>query len=547
MTPLRVVIERQGGPATSRTFDADVVVGRSEKADVCVDDTSVSRRHARLYRQEDEWFVEDLGSRNGTELNGRPIDGPTLLHPRDVIRVGATLLRVGDGDASGGSAQAPSRAVPAMASGVDDAIYSVLRPAADMIAADQRASVRLKLITEVHRALAGPIAREDLLEMLLEQAFSVLQPEQGAIFLKKPDGTLERAAERTSSAAAGPMLVSRRLADEVVGKGSAALVLDVLSDQRFAQAQSIVASGVRSILAAPLSDAEGCLGMIALYSSVQARRFSEQDLEVLVSIASAAAMRMRNIDLAQAAAERRLLDREIELARDIQMDLLSRRPPERPEVQLAATVTPARTVGGDFYDFLIDGDKLWFVVADVSGKGIGAALMMAVGQTLFRAVASSGKTLAEVMAHMNRELARDNDRAIFITALAGCLHLDSGQMQLANAGHNLPYRIASDGAVALLNVKNSIALGVKENATFPETGLTLAPGDGVVLYTDGVCDAINAERCSYGTAGLEACLRQLGAAPADAIVRRVCESVAVFAGGAPQEDDITVAAVRYRG
>ena len=400
----------------------------------------------------------------------------------------------------------------------------------------------------MHRALARPISRDELLQLILDRAFAVLKPEQGAIFLKGADGQLTRAAERRSAGASGSLLVSRHLAEEVTVKGAAALVLDAQTDQRFASAESVLLSGVRSILAAPLSDAEGCLGMIALYSSVRVRRFSEQDLELLASLATVAAIRIRNITHAEAAAARLVVDRELELARQVQMAMLRRRPPTRNEVDLAAHLAPARIVGGDFYDFVLDGDALWFIVADVSGKGMAAAMMMAVAQTLFRAIAPTGLSLGGAMARMNDALARDNDGAMFVTAFGGRLVLASGRLELANAGHNLPYCLRSGGNVELVRAKNSVAFGVMEGASYPVTELLLAPDDALLLYTDGVCDAVDPGGQSFGTDRIEQFLaghRELR--PAGALVHGLFDAVNAFAGNAPQEDDITVAVVHYTG
>ncbi len=544
---LRLLIDRPGAAALDRLFETDeVVVGRSKDADLTVDDSSVSRRHARFYRADDVWFVEDLGSRNGTELNGRRVAGAERVGSGDVVAVGSVRLRIGDGPDA--SSPKPTDVEQETASPIGhDTLFSVLKPAADLMpdrTSQVLASSRLKVLIDVHRALSSPIDRAKLLEIVLDRAFGLVQPEQAAIFLVGADGRLALAAERRAPSAKGGLLLSSRLADEVTGKGRAALVLDAQSDERFAAAGSILASGVRSILAAPLSDPEGCLGMIALYSRIHVRRFSEQDLEILVSLASAAALRIRNIDLAEAATRRRVLDRELALAQEIQAGMLSRRPPVRDEVTLAARLVPARSVGGDFYDFVLDGDRLWFVVADVAGKGMGAALMMAVALTLFRAIAPGQSNVDELLGRLNRELARDNDRAMFVTALSGCMDLASGRVHLANAGHNLPYHLRTDGTVEKLALTNGMALGVVEDTHFPLTDVLLAPGDGLFCYTDGVCDAVDRTGRAFGTPGLEACLREVARrAPAD-IVGEVFAAVEAFAGAAPQEDDITVAVLR---
>ncbi len=549
---LRLSIERPGAVSIARDFEGpEVIVGRSEKVDVFLDDSSVSRRHARFFREGAVWLLQDLGSRNGTKLNGRPVQAAERIALRDVVCVGAVSLRVLDpartaeGQDAAGTASV-GQPVSVLDSDTEGTVYSVVRPASELMLRDTAAASRLKMLNEVHKALASPIARGDLLQMVLDRAFAELQPEHAAIFLKGPDGELYRAAERKAPGAGGELLVSRRLAAEVTVKGAAALVLDAQTDERFSAAQSVMFSGVRSILAAPLSDAEGCVGMIALHSRLRGRQFSEPDLELLVSLASAAALRVRNIDLAEAAAERRILERELALARDIQMAML-RRPPARDEIEIATHLVPARSVGGDFYDFLVDGDRLWFVVADVSGKGIGAALMMAVAQTLFRALAASRTTLAELMTRLNRELAHDNERAMFVTALAGCLDLGNGDLQLANAGHNLPYLLRPPRAVEPLAATNAIALGVEEEVTFPISEVGLRPGDGLFVYTDGVCDAVNIARQTFGTKGIERQLADIADRPSQEIVNRMSHAIETFATGTAQEDDITIAVVRYRG
>jgi serine phosphatase RsbU (regulator of sigma subunit) len=555
VSKLVLQIDRRGRETVEHASEAgEVLIGRAERADVRVEGDSVSRRHARIFMDAGRWLIEDLGSRNGTLLNGRRLAVPTEARPGDAIGVADAIITIrSTGQASSALHEADS--TPASVAADDSAdstsIFSVLRPASELDAAagdEASAASRLRLLIEVHRALAGPISRDELLTLILDRAFVVLQPEQAVIFLAGPGGQLVNAAERRSAGSTGTLLVSKHLAHEVTEKGAAALVLDAQADARFSDAQSVVLSGVRSIAAAPLSDAEGCLGMIALYSSIHVRKFSEQDLELLVSLASAAAMRIRNIAHVEAAAARQVVDRELALAREIQVGMLRRRPPERPDLDLAARLVPARLVGGDFYDFLLDGDSLWFIVADVSGKGMAAALLMAVGQTLFRAIAPSGEGLAALMARINRELSRDNDGAMFVTAFAGRLDLRTGGLELANGGHNLPYCIRSGGAVELVRAANGVAFGVVDDADFPVTEARLAPGDALFLYTDGVCDALNVRGQAFGSRGIEHFLAAHAAPePADDLVADLFDVVNRFAGAAPQEDDITVAVVRYRG
>lgn len=287
--------------------------------------------------------------------------------------------------------------------------------------------------------------------------------------------------------------------------------------------------------------------MVAVYSRAHVRRFGEEDLELLVSLASAAALRIRNVALAEEAAERRVQDRELALANEIQMAMLPRHVDERPEVDLSGRLVPARAVGGDLYDFFVDGDRLWFIVADAAGKGVSAALFMAITRTLFRAIALGDAAVSSVAARMNAALARDNERQFFVTALVGRLDLGSGDLAFANAGHLPPLLASGQGMRPVDEVEGGIALGILDGAAYEEGRLRLAPGDLLLLVTDGVTEAVNPAGELFSDARLHAHLAVVAPKTAAEIVSSLLDQVTAFAAGAPQEDDITALALRYRG
>ena len=547
MSVIHLRIEPPGGPASDREcVDGAVTFGRGTGADVIVSDDSMSRSHARLVLEGHIWFIEDLGARNGTFVNDERIQGRRPVAHGDVVKMGATVVRVS------GDEPAPPES---SALGVGDLGSSIFRPISDIVSesdlrggAPSRVAARLKAINDFHRAMAGPIALDALLELLLERLFAALQPEEGVILLRQPDGSMTTAASRRLPNASGELLVSRRLVMEVADKGTAALVSDIAVDERFSGAQSIIGSGIRSILAAPISDAQGCVGMVAIYSRAHVRRFGEEDLELLVSLASAAALRLRNVALSEEAAARRVQDHELALAHDIQMAMLPREFARRPELEMAAALIPARAVGGDLYDFLATEDTLWFIVADAAGKGVSAALFMAVTRTLFRAIAHSEPTVAAVVSRMNAELARDNEQQFFVTALVARLDLASGALTYVNAGHLPPVRASLNGTVNILDAaQGGIALGILEDAVYAEGSATLARGDVLLLFTDGVTEAIDGSGQLFSDARLHERFAANATRPAAEIVERVVEAVNRFAAGVPQEDDITVLALRYRG
>jgi serine phosphatase RsbU (regulator of sigma subunit) len=550
-TPLRLRVTPPIGEPFDHLCESDaLVVGRSSKADLVLSDRFLSRQHARFYREGDGWMVEDLGSRNTTLLNDRPLGQPTVVRPGDVIRLAESRLVVEP-------PEKPSASPDGLVGGADEHLpkSAILRSATLFLAPEREARTqgeavqlagRLRVLNEVHRALAAPITLEALLDLVLDRAFAHLRPEEGAIFLRGPDGSLRRAASRQAPGETGEPLFSRRLVQEVVDKGMAALVTDASLDERFNASESIVVSGVRSLVAAPLLDSEGCLGMIAL-GAKRRGPFGEDDMELLVALASAAALRLRNLALSEETARRRLLDRELELAHDIQMGMLPRAFPERPEIEVAAALQPARSVGGDLYDVEAEGDRVWLLIGDVSGKGVGAALFMAVTKTLFRAIAPSSASVAAAMARVNHELARDNDRAMFVTAFAARLDVASGELEYVNAGHNPTYRVEAGGGVAPLGGAVNPALGALEGHDYRAGLARLRPGDLLLMYTDGVVEARSASGEEFQARRLESYLRGCGGASADAVVRGLLGEVEDFAGDTPQYDDVTALALRWRG
>ncbi|MBS0643351.1 MAG: PP2C family protein-serine/threonine phosphatase [Proteobacteria bacterium] len=255
-----------------------------------------------------------------------------------------------------------------------------------------------------------------------------------------------------------------------------------------------------------------------------------------------------------ALAAREQLDRmreELELARHVQMSSLpSVFPPfpDRTDLNLFASMQPAREVGGDFYDFaMLENDRLVLLIGDASGKGMSAALFIATCRALLRAALLRGAGLAEALATTNAAIAADNQLSMFATVFAAILDLRCGAMRYSNAGHNPPYVLRADGTLTTLSDAGNIALGVIDPFTFVDAEIQLSPGDGLFLFTDGVTEAFNPEQTMFGEESLEQVLVSQPPDNAEAVVRRVADAVAAFATGSEQSDDITMLHVRYLG
>lgn len=247
---------------------------------------------------------------------------------------------------------------------------------------------------------------------------------------------------------------------------------------------------------------------------------------------------------------RQAIEREVQVARQIQTSLLpQRRPPfpDRPEFSLDADNEPALVMAGDFYDFwLLDGEHLAVVIADVSGKGVPAAMFMAVARTTLRNLSTPGASPRDVLNVANRCLAADNEEMMFVTAFYGHYHITSGRLVFANAGHNPPCLVRRSGRIESLGPSTGPMLGVFPEADYEEAHAVLGPGDLLLLYTDGVTEAQNQDHQFFGEAGLTGLLHRLHGEPVATICRAIVEEVNAYRHGEGQ-DDVTLVALRRSG
>lgn len=542
------VVPSQGEPY-DRVFDREqCIMGRTSDSDLRLADRFLSRHHARLFRDGDDVLAEDMGSRNGTLLNGRPLDGATKVREGDVLTLGGTTVTLGDG-----GPPAPVRASVLS----DRTVFRDASVLAEPISRDhlesrneeelRRYADRLAIVNDVHQALSRSIEVDELLELILERAFDHLQPEQGVVFLREVDeegdAEMRCAASRGVPGAPDEQLFSRTLQREVVDKGQAALVLDVEADERFHAAQSILVSGVRSLVAAPLLHPDGSLGMIALVSRVQKRHFDEKDMELLATLASIAAMRLRNIALTEAAKERHRLEKELALARRIQTALLPEKLPEIPGCELYARNVPSRGVSGDYYVAVErDHGEHAVMIADVSGKGIAASLLTASLEALAAGPIEGGESPESICRDVSRRLYRRTPPEKYATALLAVLRPD-GELRWANAGHNPGFLIRADGDVVEL-APTGPPIALIPGADWTLGVDRLDPGDLLALYTDGITEAMDPEDEEYGEERLAAVLRERRAAPLAEISAAVSADLLRFACGVPYADDRTLVLLR---
>lgn len=543
----RLQIAPAEGAPFDQTFRGDsLVVGRALDADLTLTDPFLSRRHSRLYRTGEDLMVEDLGSRNGTLVNGQRIAGPTPVGPGDVITISNSVITV-LAEAS------PIRAAEPEEDFLDGTIFHRASdlldrqsaPAAANEAALRRYAERLRLLNEVHQALGRSLTLGELLELILDRAFDHLRPDRGAILLKEADGGYRPAARRSALGGADDLAFSRSLVREVAEKGMAAIVFDVQADERFAGAPSMLISGIRSLIAAPLLDPEGTLGLIVLESRAGVRQFSEEDLELLVSLAAVAALHLRNLALALEAAERRRLEEELALARRIQVALLPHRLPDVPGWELYGVNIPSRGVSGDYYEVVErdGGRECVLMVADVAGKGMAASLLTISLQALSTGPIEDGLPPDEICVRLSRLLYRRTPPEKYATAFLGILEPANGRLRYTNAGHNPPLLLREDGVIEELGT-TGVPLGLLPQAPYRAGETVLAPGDLLVLYTDGLVEANGPEGEEYGLDRLKTACRVARDETCPALAEILERDLEGFARGVPFADDRTIVLAR---
>lgn len=553
------MIRLEISPAEGPPFDHEIesgslVVGRSTACDVAIADRFLSRQHARLFRSGDSWFVKDLGSRNGTFVNGRRVDSPAEVRPGDLITLSASQIRLRGGDRPGVSSNVPTDAPDS---------DQVLLPAAEMLrrsagpppedaesrpAELARHAARLSLLNQVHQAMARPTSLDELLELILDHIVAQLEPERVEVFMRCDDGSYTCVAARTVPGAAVASLYSESLFKEVADKAMAALVNDTRSDQRFAEATSLVSAGVRSLLAAPLAAPTRSLGLIVLGCNAAIRQYSEEDLELLVTLASVAALRIHNLALTKEAAERQRLEREISIARSIQVALLPERLPVVEGYQLHGATLPSLGVSGDYYQVAAraGGRELVLAVADVSGKGIGAAILTGYIEAVASVSIDDGLAPDEIFDRVSAKLFRRTPAARFATMFLGVLSPADGVLRYASAGHSPPCLVRGDGSVEWLR-STGLPLGLMPDASYRVAESTLAPRDTLVVYSDGYTEAESPADEEFGQQRLASiCTAERNREPAQlaACIDRALEA---FVAGQPFTDDRTLVVLRRLG
>lgn len=514
--------------------------------DLFEDDTAVSRKHAKIVWKEGHYYLEDLNSQNGTLLHGRPIDRLALLNEGDQFAICRVHFQFRRGSPAPGdqidiAAAACTQFMddtPSIQSKVSLSSSSLMRRAIP-VNAEVRVKALLGLLAKMGQSLELGAMLGNVLDALM-QVFPYA--DRGFIGLKlRADRELMPAAVRhRNSKAASAVQVSRSIVEQVMQKREAILSTDAMDDPRFADSRSVAEARIRSVMCAPLIDAQDkVLGIVQIDSAQAGNPFQPEDLELLADVAPQAVLAVQVWQLHQASLKQAAVQRDLELAAQVQASLLPAGPPKVPRYEFFAFYRSAQQVGGDYYDYvqLADG-RLAVAVADVSGKGIAAALIMAELMGELKCLLTSVPSAAEVVRRVNVSAASRTTGEKFITLILAVLDPQQNQVTLVNAGHMAPLRRHAHGTVEPVGEEaRGTALGIKDDETYEEFTLTLKPGDSLTMFTDGITDANITGREMYRETRLREALERADGS-VEEIGQSVLDDLAALVGSQEQNDDI---------
>jgi serine phosphatase RsbU (regulator of sigma subunit) len=394
---------------------------------------------------------------------------------------------------------------------------------------------------------------KEIQRMLVGSVVSGMFLENGLLALREPGGASYRVefAEGAGENATGKEIPpDLPLLGYLRGRSEPIFRYDVELDPSFEEDRDSLRETFRAFASEamiPLRYKDQLRGIVSLGRKKSGKIFTHEDVDLLKTISSQGAIALENAHLFQENLEKGRMEEELKIAHDIQVSMLPEKAPEIEGLRIAARSIPAREVGGDFYDFVtMDGEeargKVAVVVGDVSGKAVSGALVMAASRSVFRVLSEADAPVGEVMNRMNVRLHRDVRKGMFVAALYALLDSRERTLTLANAGQTSPVLCPADGGLPVLieNEGDRFPLGIVPECSYEEIRVPLNRGDVVVLYTDGVVEAINAAGEMYG---FDRFLETVGSGrhlSADALLETLLEDVSRFAGGAEQHDDITV-------
>jgi serine phosphatase RsbU (regulator of sigma subunit) len=553
---LGTIAQRAGGPAELIIRDADgksafvpldidrFSLGRSSVNQLCYpEDAGLSRHHLTLFRSGGEWMVQDLGSKNGTLLNGVRIEGARPFRPGDRISAGHLTIEFGAGQAAPVQqtvvfVEGAAEPAPNVATTVVQNLQGVLGPADSGELSRthvMQGSPQMRALIRAGRELAGHRPLEDLFQVILDLSVEAVMAGRGILMTLEKEELVVRAARGDG------FRISQAVRERVIRDKESLLVRDAQLDEALKSQKSIVEQRVRSMIAVPLQTTEQVIGLIYVDSPHLIREFTREDLNLLTVMANVAAIRIEHARLIEVEQQDRILKKDLHQAAELQRGLLPKRAPLVAGTDLAGFNIASRAVGGDYFDFFAYPDgRVALICADVAGKGMPAALLMSSLQARVQVLLEEPDNLSDKIVRLNKAICANTPDNRFITFFLAVLNPATGGLSYVNAGHNPALVLRADGSEEWLSDGGPV-LGILPIARYREAAATLRPGDTLVMYSDGVTEAAAAGSDEeFGEQRVADTVKAAAGSSAEEIVRAVSAAVNQFTKGAPLADDLTV-------
>jgi serine phosphatase RsbU (regulator of sigma subunit)/pSer/pThr/pTyr-binding forkhead associated (FHA) protein len=556
-----LIAENDPAGPTQAPVGESLILGREEDCGLVVNDPSASRRHVKVFLEGDRYQWKDMGSTNGTLLNGTKMEGGAL-NQGDRIQIGDSIYRF----------EAKELAAPSSHRSDSTLFKSTLLDVGGGFQprqADAGSSGRLlQALYTVINDIAGVYDPCAIIDTVLTRVVEAVPGHRCALFFVDGSGLKPCALcghvhiiteGELGEIEVGELQVSHTVVNRVVNKGECVSYRASGDDQDLNDAASIWNMQLRSVMCVPLRGKQGVFGLLYLDTSKPGEEHSEEDVLLTTAIGNSVGLALENAFLQQQMMEKQRTDQEIEFAWTIQEGFLVKDwPPPGGAYDVYGETRPAKTVGGDFYDYVpLPENKVGLLIGDVSGKGVPAALTMAKTLAEFRVCAMETFDPIGVLRRLNASLVNHSQRGIFCTACFVVIDLEGGQIHCGNAGHHAPL-IASATGVREMGDATGPPVGVLEGAQWDMQEATLTPGETLYLYTDGISEARpdttaldtpapDGDLDEFGTERITAAISALKDLSPRTVLTAVNTRLQSFCGALEPRDDCTHIALRYQG
>lgn len=510
-------------------------LGRATTNELCYpDDFGLSRQHLAFERIDGVWSIKDLGSKNGTMLNGFRISNPTPLSDGDVVNAGHLSITYGGSEEPDTMNQTVIFVERAdVESAPSNTVVSSLK---DLAPGQSFSSERhAEALVRAGRELAGHLSLGELFQLIVDLSVEAVGGSRAVLMVLDQDELLPKAARGEG------FRISKTIRDQVINEKRSLLVRDTTMDEIFKMQASIVLQRVRSFMAVPLQTSDKVIGLIYIDMPDITREFTKEDLNLLTVMSNVAAIRIEHARLNEVEQQERLMAKELSQAGEIQRRLLPNRSPNVAGMDIAGMNLPCRTVGGDYYDFFpMPGGKIAMVVGDVAGKGMPAAMLMSSCQARLQVLVETLESPAAIVTRLNRSLSGNCPDNRFITFFLAILDPATGELVYTNGGHNPPLLVRASGFSEKME-GGGIILGILPIAQYTEHTVKMEAGDALVLYSDGVSEAMPlGQDEEFGEDRIGISLLNRASLPSVQIIDGIMEDLQKWCAGAPYADDVTL-------